>query len=95
MGFQRREYTLEEIARATRKKEDQPLLVLLRRGGHGEICRFRRHPPPEKTDDMKAAFAYIRSTREPATTEASSVRRGGKQFSARRLGAAGKERSVS
>ena len=93
-GFPAAEYTLEEIARATRKKEDQPLLVLLRRA---DMVKFADSAatPARKTDDMEAAFAYIRSTREPVTTEASSVRRGGKQFSARRFGAAGKERAPS
>ena len=93
-GFPAAEYTLEEIARATRKKEDQPLLGLLRRA---DMVKFADSAatPAGKADDLAAAFAYIRSTREPVTTEASSVRRGGKQYSARGLGAEGNERALS
>ena len=93
-GFPAAEYTLEEIARAARKKEDQPLLVLLRRA---DMVKFADSAATlaGKADDMKAAFAYIRSTREPVTTEASSERRGGKQYAARRFGATGKERAPS
>ena len=93
-GFPAAEYTLEEIARAAGKKEDQPLLVLLRRA---DMVKFADSAatPAGKTDDLAAAFAYIRSTREPVTTEASSERRGGKQYASRRFGAVGKERAPS
>lgn len=92
--FPAAEYTLEEIARAAGKKEDQPLLSLLRRA---DMVKFAdaTATPARKADDMEAAFAYIRSTREPVMTEASSERRGGKQYAARRFGSAGKETAPS
>ncbi|EFK11285.1 conserved hypothetical protein [delta proteobacterium NaphS2] len=91
-GFPAAEYTLEEIARAAGKKEDQPLLSLLRRA---DMVKFADSAatPAGKTDDLAAAFAYIRSTREPVMTGASSERRGGKQYASRRFGPAGKEKA--
>ena len=76
-GFPAAEYTLEEIARAVRKKEDQPLLGLLRRA---DMVKFADSTvtPAGKAQDMETAFAYIRSTREPVLTEAATERRGGR-----------------
>jgi hypothetical protein len=80
-GFPAAEYTLEEIARAAKKKEDQPLLGLLRRA---DMVKFADATvtPAAKSQDMETAFAYIRSTREPVLTEAASERRGGRTLEA-------------
>jgi len=93
-GFPAAEYTLEEIARAARKKEDQPLLSLLRRA---DMVKFADSTATSarKTDDMASAFAYIRSTREPVMTQASSERIGGTQYGARSFSSTGKERAPS
>ena len=76
-GFPAAEYTLEEIARAVKKKEDQSLLALLRRV---DMVKFADSTatPAGKKDHMETAFVYIRSTREPVMTEAAAARRGGK-----------------
>ena len=78
-GFPAAEYTLEEIARAAKKKEDQPLLSLLRRA---DMVKFADSiaTPAGKDEDMQMAFGYIQSTREPLMTEAASKRHGGKQI---------------
>ena len=78
-GFPAAEYTLEEIARAVKKKEDQALLALLRRA---DMVKFADSTatPAGKNDDMETAFVYIRSTREPLMTEAAAARRGGKHI---------------
>lgn len=62
-GFPAAEYTLEEIARAAKKKEDQPLLSLLRRA---DMVKFADSTatPARKDEDMETAFAYIQNTRE-------------------------------
>jgi len=76
-GFPAAEYTLEEIARVAKKKEDQPLLTLLRRA---DMIKFAdlTATPAVKANDMESAFAYIRGTREPVLTEAAAQRRGGR-----------------
>ena len=63
-GFPAAEYTLEEIARAVKKKEDQPLLSLLRRA---DMVKFADSTTTtvRKDEDMETAFVYIQSTREP------------------------------
>ena len=78
-GFPAAEYTLEEIARTAKKKEDQPLLAMLRRA---DMVKFAdvATTPAGKDEDMEAAFVYIESTREPLMTEAAAQRRGGKQI---------------
>ena len=78
-GFPAAEYTLEEIARVVKKKEDQALLALLRRS---DMVKFADSTatPAGKNDDMETAFVYIRSTREPLMTEAAAARRGGKHI---------------
>jgi len=78
-GFPAAEYTLEEIARAAKKEEDQPLLAMLRRA---DMVKFAdvATTPAGKDEDMEAAFVYIESTREPLMTEAAAQRRGGKQI---------------
>jgi len=80
-GFPAAEYTLEEIARAAKKKEDQPLLVLLRRA---DMVKFADSvaTPAGKDEDMKTAFAYIQNTRDPLMTEAAAQRHGGKHIMA-------------
>jgi hypothetical protein len=77
--FPAAEYTLEEIARAAKKKEDQPLLSLLRRA---DMVKFADSTatPAGKDEDMQTAFIYIESTREPLMTEASAQRHGGKHI---------------
>ncbi|MCG6878354.1 MAG: hypothetical protein LJE96_04295 [Deltaproteobacteria bacterium] len=93
-GFPAAEYTLEEIARAARKKEDQPLLSLLRRT---DMVKFADSTATlaRKTDDMEGAFAYIRSTRDPVMSEASSEHSGGKQYAVRSFSSHRKERAPS
>ena len=78
-GFPAAEYTLEEIARAIKKKEDQALLALLRRA---DMVKFADSTatPAGKKDHMETAFVYIRSTREPVMTEAAATRLGGKRI---------------
>jgi len=78
-GFPAAEYTLEEISRAIKKKEDQALLALLRRA---DMVKFADSTatPAGKKDHMETAFVYIRSTREPVMTEAAAARRGGKRI---------------
>ncbi len=78
-GFPAAEYTLEEIARAVKKQEDQPLLGLLRRA---DMVKFADAAvtPAAKSQDMETAFAYIRGTREPVLTEAAAERRGGRSM---------------
>ncbi|MCP4574904.1 MAG: hypothetical protein GY846_01265 [Deltaproteobacteria bacterium] len=78
-GFPAAEYTLEEIVRVVKKKEDQTLLALLRRA---DMVKFADSTatPAGKKDHMETAFAYIRSTREPIMTEAAATRRGGKHI---------------
>jgi hypothetical protein len=78
-GFPAAEYTLEEIARAAKKKEDQPLLSLLRRA---DMVKFADSiaTKARKDEDMETAFVYIRSTREPLMTEAAIQRHGGKKI---------------
>jgi len=80
-GFPAAEYTLEEISRTAKKKEDQPLLSLLRRA---DMVKFAdtTATPAGKAQDMETAFAYIRGTREPEMTEASAGRRGGRDMTA-------------
>ncbi|MBW2708454.1 MAG: hypothetical protein JRD04_04075 [Deltaproteobacteria bacterium] len=80
-GFPAAEYTLEEIARAAEKKEDQPLLTLLRRA---DMVKFADSTTTTagKDEDMKTAFAYIQDTREPLMTEAATQRHGGKRIAA-------------
>jgi hypothetical protein len=80
-GFPAAEYTLEEIARAVKKKEDQTLLALLRRA---DMVKFADSTatPAGKKDDMETAFVYIQNTREPVMTEAATARRGGKSIMA-------------
>ncbi len=89
-GFPAAEYTLEEIARAIRKKEDQPLLTLLRRADMVKFADLNA-TPAVKSHDMESAFAYIRSTREPVMTEAAAERRGGRQMRTSRPQSARKE----
>ncbi len=78
-GFPAAEYTLEEIARAAKKKEDQPLLSLLRRA---DMVKFADSAATtaRKDEDMETAFVYIRSTRDPLMTEAATQRHGGKHI---------------
>ena len=78
-GFPAAEYTLEEIARAVKKKEDQPLLSLLRRA---DMVKFADSTatPARKDEDMETAIAYIQSTREPLMTGAAAQRHGGKHI---------------
>ncbi|OQY43604.1 MAG: hypothetical protein B6240_12095 [Desulfobacteraceae bacterium 4572_87] len=80
-GFPAAEYTLEEIARAVKKKEDQSLLALLRRV---DMVKFADSTatPAGKKDHMETAFVYIRNTREPVMTETAAARRGGKHIMA-------------
>ena len=80
-GFPAAEYTLEEIARVVKKKEDQTLLALLRRV---DMVKFADSTatPAGKKDHMETAFVYIQSTREPVITEAAATHRGGKPIMA-------------
>ncbi|MCD6295069.1 MAG: hypothetical protein J7M20_09180 [Deltaproteobacteria bacterium] len=78
-GFPAAEYTLEEIARTAKKKEDQSLLSLLRRADMVKFADFTT-TPAGKDEDMETAFAYIQSTREPPMTEAAAQRHGGKHI---------------
>ena len=91
-GFPAAEYTLEEIARAVQKKEDQALLALLRRA---DMVKFADSTatPAGKKDDMETAFVYIQNTREPVMTEAAAARRGGKPIMAH--GVQGRRRGTS
>jgi len=91
-GFPAAEYTLEEIARAVQKKEDQRLLTLLRRA---DMVKFADLTATlaVKSNDMESAFAYIRSTREPVMTEAAAERRGGRHMTTGRPQSARKESS--
>jgi|GEM_PF-366288 hypothetical protein len=78
-GFPAAEYTLEEIVRAVKKKEDQPLLSLLRRA---DMVKFADSTATtaRKDEDMGTALVYIESTREPLMTEAAAQRHGGKHI---------------
>ncbi len=93
-GFPAAEFTLEEITRAVEKKEDHPLLALLRRA---DMIKFADPiaTPAGKEEDMAAAFAYIRSTREQTMTEAAAERRGGKIYTANEMPAHKKARMPS
>ncbi len=93
-GFPAAEYTLEEIARTIRNKEDQALLGLLRRA---DMVKFADSTatPAAKTRDMEAAYAYIRNTREPVMTEAAMERRGGRRYAGGKTSPAQKEGAPS
>ena len=60
-GFPAAEYTIEEISRAIKHKEDQAALKLLRQA---DMVKFADSlaTPAGKTDHMESAFAYIRNT---------------------------------
>lgn len=83
-GFPAAEYTLEEIARAAKKKEDQSLLSLLRRA---DMVKFADSiaTTAGKDEDMETALTYIQTTREPLMTEVAAQRHGGKHITADRF----------
>ncbi len=75
-GFPAAEYTIEEIARAIKEKEDQLVLPLLRQVDMVKFADFTA-PSARKDEDMETAFAYIRNTREALMKDAMAESRGG------------------
>lgn len=75
-GFPAAEYTIEEIARAIKEKEDQLVLPLLRQVDMVKFADFTA-TTARKDEDMETAFAYIRNTREALMKEAAPESREG------------------
>ena len=74
-GFPAVEYTVEEIARVLKKKEDQVMLSLLRQADMVKFADFTM-TSARKTQHMETAFAYIQHTREAFLKEERVARQG-------------------